>query len=72
MTSRKSTTFKLQITSIFRLYFEFINYATIGFGDMVPEDEMSVGGAILKNILVKIPAAIILLTLYIRLLPVIS
>jgi len=54
------------------LYFEFINYATIGFGDMVPEDEMSVEGAILKNILVKIPAAIILLTLYIRLLPVIS
>jgi len=54
------------------LYFEFINYATIGFGDMVPEDEMTVAGAVLKNVLVKIPASIILLTLYLRLLPVIS
>jgi len=54
------------------LYFEFINYSTIGFGDMVPEDEMTVAGAILKNVLVKIPAALLLLTLFIRLLPVIS
>jgi len=54
------------------LYFEFINYSTIGFGDLVPEDEMTVAGAILKNLLVKIPAALILLTLFIRLLPVIS
>jgi len=54
------------------LYFEFINYSTIGFGDLVPEDEMTVAGAIFKNVLVKIPAAIILLSLYLRLLPVIS
>jgi len=54
------------------LYFEFINYATIGFGDMVPEDEMTVAGAVLKNVLVKIPAAVILLTLYLRLLPLIT
>merc|ERR1719483_447709 len=54
------------------LYFEFINYSTIGFGDLVPEDEMTVAGAILKNVLVKIPAALLLLTLYIRLLPVIA
>merc|ERR1719228_1491428 len=54
------------------LYFEFINYSTIGFGDLVPEDDLTVAGAILKNLLVKVPAAIILLTLYIRLLPVIA
>ena len=58
--------------SLFRLYYEFTNYATIGFGEMLPEDEITVAGAILKNILVKIPAAIILLTLYLRLLPLIS
>ena len=64
---------KFPKTNIFiRLYFEFINYATIGFGDMVPEDEMTVAGAVLKNVLVKIPAAVILLTLYLRLLPVIT
>jgi len=54
------------------LYYEFTNYATIGFGEMLPEDEITVAGAILKNTLVKIPAAIILLTLYLRLLPLIS
>ena len=62
----------LFIYCCFRLYFELINYSTIGFGDLVPEDEMTVAGAILKNVLVKIPAALLLLTLYIRLLPVIA
>jgi len=54
------------------IYFEFISYSTIGFGDMLPEDEMTVGGAILKNVLLRIPAAVLLLALFLRLLPVIS
>lgn len=54
------------------IYFEFVNYSTIGFGDLVPEDELTVAGAIFKNLLVKIPAAMLLLTVFLRLLPVIS
>ena len=27
-----------------RLYYEFVNYSTIGFGDMIPTDEATVGG----------------------------
>ena len=26
------------------LYYEFVNYSTIGFGDLIPTDEASVGG----------------------------
>jgi len=54
------------------LYYEFVNYSTIGFGDLVPGDEATVGGSILKNLLVKIPAAILLTTIFLRTLPVIS
>lgn len=54
------------------LYYEVLNYSTVGFGDMIPEDELTVAGAIFKNILVKIPAAILLLATYLRLLPVLS
>ena len=28
----------------YRLYYEFVNYSTIGFGDMIPTDEATVGG----------------------------
>jgi len=54
------------------LYYEFVNYSTIGFGDMIPTDEATVGGSILKNLLVKIPAAILLTSVFLRTLPVIS
>ena len=27
-----------------RLYYEFVNYSTIGFGDLIPSDEATVGG----------------------------
>jgi len=54
------------------LYYEFVNYSTIGFGDLIPTDEATVGGSILKNLLVKIPAAILLTTVFLRTLPVIS
>jgi len=54
------------------LYYEFVNYSTIGFGDLIPKDEATVGGSILKNLLVKIPAAILLTTVFLRTLPVIS
>jgi len=54
------------------LYYEFVNYSTIGFGDLIPSDEATVGGSILKNLLVKIPAAILLATIFLRTLPVIS
>ena len=34
----------LACMSFLRLYYEFVNYSTIGFGDLVPEDENSVAG----------------------------
>jgi hypothetical protein len=55
-----------------RLYYEFVSYSTIGFGDMVPEEDLTVWGSILKNLLVKIPACILILTTTIRLWPIIS
>ena len=33
-----------------RLYYEFVNYSTIGFGDLVPEDENSVAGELSHQI----------------------
>jgi hypothetical protein len=57
---------------LFRLYFEFVSYSTVGFGDMVPEDDLTVAGSLLKNLLVKIPACILLLTTTIRLWPIIA
>jgi len=54
------------------LYFQFVNYASIGFGDLVPEDEFTVAGAIFKNLLIKIPAEILLFAMLIRVLPTIS
>lgn len=54
------------------LYYEFVSYSTVGFGDMVPEEDLTVVGSILKNLLVKIPACILLLSTTIRLWPLIS
>lgn len=54
------------------LYYEFVSYSTIGFGDMVPEEDLTVAGSILKNLVVKIPACILLVTTTIRLWPLIS
>merc|ERR1712226_648124 len=42
------------------LYFEFVRLSAIGFGDILPEDEMRLGGAILKNLFLHIPNQIIL------------
>ena len=51
------------------LYFEFVRLSAIGFGDILPEDEMTLGGAILKNLFLHIPNQIILFTLFVRILP---
>merc|ERR1711953_1193442 len=51
------------------LYFEFVRLSAIGFGDILPKDEMTLGGAILKNLFLHIPNQIILFTLFVRILP---
>merc|ERR1711953_840702 len=51
------------------LYFEFVRLSAIGFGDILPEDEMTLGGAILKNLFLHMPNQIILFTLFVRILP---
>jgi len=51
------------------LYFEFVRLSAIGFGDILPEDEMTLAGAILKNLFLHIPNQIILFTLFVRILP---
>ena len=51
------------------LYFEFVRLSAVGFGDLLPEDEMTLAGAILKNIFIHIPNQIILFTLFVRVLP---
>merc|ERR1712038_564302 len=51
------------------LYFEFVRLSAIGFGDIIPKDGMTLGGAILKNLFLHIPNQIILFTLFVRILP---
>lgn len=51
------------------LYFEFVRLSAVGFGDILPKDEMTLGGAILKNLFLHIPNQIILFTLFVRILP---
>jgi len=51
------------------LYFEFVRLSAIGFGDILPKDEMTLGGTILKNLFLHIPNQIILFTLFVRILP---
>jgi len=41
------------------LYFEFVRTASVGFGDLIPEDEYTLMGAIFKNLLVNIPSQVI-------------
>jgi len=54
------------------LYFEFVRISSVGFGDMIPEDEATLAGAIFKNLLVNIPAQIVTFAIFVRALPVIS
>ena len=54
------------------LYFEFVRISSVGFGDMIPEDEYTLAGAIFKNILVNIPSQIVTFAIFVRALPIIS
>ena len=54
------------------LYFEFVRSASVGFGDIIPEDEYTLVGAIFKNILVNIPGQIVTFAIFVRALPLIS
>ena len=54
------------------LYFDFVRMASVGFGDLIPEDEYTLAGAIFKNLLVNIPGQILTFTLFVRALPIIS
>jgi len=54
------------------LYFEFVRVSSVGFGDIVPEDEYTLAGAIFKNILVNIPSQVLTFAMLIRVLPIIS
>lgn len=54
------------------LYFEFVRLSAVGFGDILPADEMTLAGTIIKNILINIPSQITLFTIFIRVLPLLS
>jgi len=54
------------------LYFEFVRCSSIGFGDIVPEDDLTLTGAIFKNILINIPSQILTFAVFVRVLPIIS
>ena len=54
------------------LYFEFVRLSAVGFGDIMPEHEATLVGAIFKNLLLNIPSQIILFTIFIRVLPLLS
>lgn len=54
------------------LYFEFVRSASVGFGDIIPEDEYTLAGAIFKNLLVNIPGQIVTFAIFVRALPLIS
>ena len=54
------------------LYFEFVRSASVGFGDIIPEDEYTLVGAIFKNLLVNIPGQIVTFAIFVRALPLIS
>eukprot|EP00092_Neocalanus_flemingeri_P089425 GFUD01113169.1.p1 GENE.GFUD01113169.1~~GFUD01113169.1.p1 ORF type:complete len:366 (+),score=101.15 GFUD01113169.1:28-1125(+) len=54
------------------LYFEFVRTASVGFGDIIPEDEFTLAGAILKNLLINIPGQIVTFAMFVRVLPLIS
>ena len=54
------------------LYFVFVRSASVGFGDIIPEDEYTLVGAIFKNLLVNIPGQIVTFAIFVRALPLIS
>jgi len=54
------------------LYFELVRISAVAFGDILPSDEMTLAGALLKNALINIPSQITLFTLFIRILPLLS
>jgi len=54
------------------LYFEFVRLSAVGFGDILPADEMTLAGTIIKNLLINIPSQITLFTIFIRVLPLLS
>jgi len=54
------------------LYFEFVRLSAVAFGDILPEEELTLAGAILKNILLNIPSQITVFTIFIRILPLLS
>ena len=54
------------------LYFELVRISAVAFGDILPSDELSLVGALLKNALINIPSQITLFTLFLRVLPLLS
>ena len=54
------------------LYFEFVRTASVGFGDLIPEDEYTLLGAIFKNLLVHIPSQVLTFAMFVRALPMLS
>jgi len=54
------------------LYFEFVRTASVGFGDIIPEDEYTLLGAIFKNLLVNIPGQVLTFAMFVRALPLLS
>ena len=54
------------------LYFEFVRTASVGFGDLIPEDEYTLMGAIFKNLWVNIPSQVITFAMFVRALPLLS
>ena len=54
------------------LYFEFTRLSAVAFGDILPGQDLTLAGAILKNVLINIPSQILTFTLFVRILPVLS
>ena len=54
------------------LYFEFSRLSTVALGDILPEEDLTLTGAILKNILINIPSQILMFTIFVRILPILS
>ena len=54
------------------VYFEFVKLSAVAFGDILPEEELTLAGAIMKNIFINIPSQITVFTIFIRMLPILS
>ena len=46
------------------LYFVFVRSASVGFGDIIPEDEYTLVGEIFKNLLVNFPRQIVTFAIF--------